>query len=297
MFLEVPEFNKYLYYFMCLVADTAHLIWIAYCMFNSKLIRNISIFSIIYLALTIGLIIGYFYLGDRFPESLGLSGGNIAKWSRYDLISIFSGVGVFMAPIAVLIGFNAWKKQQFETSKIRVIEDIKSILAKQNDSLKNYRLGKSVSLINNNEIENFKKLEKDWINEFENFRSQISCILQKDSFYFVLGSVEHLKLYDLNNKTFEIMDNLEAASADIISFKSSQKLLNLKDGEVETNQETLNKRMYLLQPMYIGLPFNYDKKQIDLKNICIEFEIDQIYKYLDDFFDYLNTLLKEAYKQ
>ena len=280
---------------MCLVADIIYLMWISYCMFSSKLFKNIAIFVISYLALTMLLFIVYFYLGDVYHEDLGLNTKDAAKWSRYDLISIFSGVGVFMAPIAVLIGFNAWKAQQFEASKIRVIEEIKSILTKQNDSLKNYRIGESVYLIHNNEIEKFKKLEKDWINEFEGLRSQINCILQKDSFYFVLGSVEHLKLYDLNNKTIEIMDNLEEASADIISFKTTKKLINLKDGEVETNRETLNKRMYLLQPTYMGLPFNYDKKQIDQKNICIEFEKDQIYKHLDEFFDYLNELLKQAY--
>lgn len=297
MFLEVPNFNKYLYYFMCLVADTVYLIWIAYCMFKSKLLRNISIFSIVYLALTFGLIILYFYLGDRYPENLGLNGTNAAKWSRYDLISIFSGVGVFMAPIAVLLGFNAWKKQQFESYKIKAIEEIKSILTKQHTITVNYRYDKDIaSLLFQEKIDDFQKNEDQWSDEFERLRTEIYCVLQNNGFYFQATNGAIQKLYDLNHSTLEIIENIEGRGFQLMQIILMNATIPPKDGEPDDQEFQKNKIIYLLNPTHLGL-----KRKLDadpkFNQACKDMEHKEIEIYFDTFFDYLNELLERAYKQ
>lgn len=87
--------------------------------FSRKLLQKISIFIVIYIFLTLALTILYFYLGGLYSEDLGLNSKEVAKWSRYDLISIFLGVGAFMAPISVLLGFNIWKKSILIFKKLR----------------------------------------------------------------------------------------------------------------------------------------------------------------------------------
>lgn len=297
MFLEVPEFNKYLYYFMCLVADTVYLIWIAYCMFNSKLIRNITIFSIIYITLTIGLVIFYFYLGDRYPEGLGLNGTDVAKWSRYDLISIFSGVGVFMAPIAVLLGFNSWKKQQFESYKIRAIEEIKMILTKQHTITMDYRLQKDiVSLLYQKEINKFQEYEGQWSDEFKRLHIEIMCVLQNNGFYFQATNGVIQKLYDLNNSTLEILKNIEERGFQLMQTILMNATIQPEDGEPDDQEFIKNKIIYLLNPTHLGL-----KRKLDadpkFNQACIDMEHKEIEIYFDTFFDYLNELLERAYKQ
>lgn len=297
MFLEVPEFNKYLYYFMCLIADAAYLIWITYCMFYSKLLRNIVIFSIIYIVLTIGLIIFYFYLGDKDPEGLGLNVANTAKWSRYDLISIFSGVGVFMAPIAVLLGFNAWKKQQFESYKIKAIEEIKAILTKQHTITMEYRLYKDIaSLLFQSKINDFQKNEDQWSDEFEKFRIEIICALQNNGFYFQATHGVLQKLYDLNNGTLEIIKNIEGRGFQLMQAILMNATIFPEDGEPDDQEFLKNKIIYLLNPTHLRLKSKLDADP-KLKQVCTDIEHKEINIYFNAFFDYLNELLEKAYKE
>lgn len=296
MFLEVPEFNKYLFYFMCLVADIVYLIWITYFMFKSKLIRNIAIFSIIYITLTIGLVILYFYLGDKYPENLGLNGANVAKWSRYDLISIFSGVGVFMAPIAVLLGFNAWKKQQFESYKIKAIEEIKAILTKQHTITMNYRLYKDIpSLLFQSKINEFQKNEDYWSDEFEKLRTDIVCALQNNGFYFQDTNGTLKKLYDLNNGTLKIINNIEGRSFQLMQAILFDATIVPEDGEPDDQEFLKNKIIYLLNPTHFGLKRKLDADP-NLKQACKDIELKEINIYFNEFFDYLNGLLTEVYE-
>lgn len=301
MFLEVPNFNKYLYYFMCLLADSIYLIWIAYCMFNSKLLRNIAIFSIIYMTLTFGLIILYFYLGDIYSDSLGLNETSVAKWSRYDLISIFSGVGVFMAPIAVLLGFNAWKKQQFESSKIKTIESIKEVLTMQNNITNSFRLSRNCQLILSKTDENwrvYENREREWSDQFEQYRMDISNILQRNNFYFGKKSVITQKLYELNNNTLKIIHTIESSAFHVKGVMMGGTITSDKPEDENLDSDFLYKRcLYILEPHYAGLKQFIDDEHAGYKVAFVEFEQKEIRDYFNQFFDFLNEILEQTYQQ
>ncbi|MBJ8476474.1 hypothetical protein [Acinetobacter bereziniae] len=264
-------------------------------MFSSKLFKNISIFVISYLALTMLLFIVYFYLGDIYHKDLGLSAKDAAKWSRYDLISIFSGVGVFMAPIAVFIGFNAWKKQQFESSKISILEEIKIILTKQNMMTVKYRLQNNLSLLHENRHNEFRKREKEWSDNFESYRVDIMSLLQNKGFYFGENSKELKKLYELNNNTFDVITIIEGAAFSLETTMNGIGKIIPYEGEEDDQHALKLKRMYILNPNWIYVQDQL-KKDKDLEKACKEFELNYLNKYSDEYFNYLNQLLNNLYK-
>ncbi|EXI38821.1 hypothetical protein J647_1288 [Acinetobacter baumannii 846928] len=290
--------STYLYYLLCIIADTVYLLWFAYCMFSSRLIRNIVLFTIIYFAVTIIIIWGYFYLGEIYPSQLGISNTNSVKWSRYDLISIFSGVGVFMSPIAVLIGFNAWKKQQFEASKIKAIEEMKRVLSKQKQLTDRYRLEGNASLIKDRKWKEFDVNEKNWSDEFEGYRWEIVDILERNSFYFGRDEGVIERLYELNNTTLEIINNLEGASFQLKSCWVGSGRISPYAGEdyEEKDQfELLLKRIYLIEPNHL-LVKHHPRLDQKLKDSCKSYENNSIEKPFNDFYKYLNQLLKTLYE-
>jgi hypothetical protein len=58
--------------------------------------------------------------------------------TRTDIIYIFTASAAFVAPVAVLVGFNLWKKQHFLTTKIEVIGNLKAVLVEQLDVLNEF---------------------------------------------------------------------------------------------------------------------------------------------------------------
>lgn len=287
--------NKYLYYFTCLVADLIYLIWFMwYMFFSKKLLQKIVIFILVYVFLTLAFTILYFYLGSYYAEDLGITAINVAKWSRYDLISIFSGVGVFLAPIAVLLGFNIWKEQQFENSKIKAIESIKSILVEQESITLVYRLTNKVSLIKDGKFRQFEQIQSEWSDSFEIFRRKIMSILSTSGFYF--KEEELNQLYELNNKTINIYTELRSASFDLIAgLRKGVGSIMPKKGEPDDQNILTIKRIYLIEPNFLGLKPNFDEND-ELILMCKEFEKLNILDPSTNFVKYLNKILKEIYK-
>lgn len=288
--------NKYLYYFTCLVADLIYLIWFVWCMFfPKKLLQKIAIFIVVYIFLTLALTILYFYLGSLYAEDLGLNSKDVAKWSRYDLISIFLGVGAFMAPIAVLLGFDLWKRQLFETSKIKMLGELKNIVSKQREITAKYRLSDNAENLRNREDAVFKANEKKWSDEFENYRWEIMKILETDGFYIGVDSNEIKKLYELNNSTLDIITKLESAAMQLRFCWIGNATIDKQEDEKDQDDNTvILKRIFLISPTNICVKINLDRNP-NLKEVFSDYEKEVIYKRLNDFYDYLNILLKEAY--
>lgn len=279
---------------MCLVADLIYLIWFVWCMFFSKkLLKKIAIFIVVYIFLTLALTILYFYLGSLYPEDLGLNSKEAAKWSRYDLISIFSGVGVFLAPIAVLFGFNIWKEQQFESSKIKAIEAIKAILSEQEKITWEYRLNNNASLIKDGKFKEFDQREKEWSDSFEALRHNIVSILTNSGFYFDKSTLDNL--YKLNNETIKLITELEDASFLLKGCWVGSGEIQPEKNEENDQNILIIKRIYLIEPTYLGIKYKL-KENVELRLMCEEFEKDKISRPLTNFFNYLNEILKDAYR-
>lgn len=278
------------------MADLIYLIWFVWCMFFSrKLLQKIAIFIVIYIFLTLALTILYFYLGGLYSEDLGLNSKDVAKWSRYDLISIFLGVGAFMAPIAVLLGFDLWKRQLFETSKIKMLGELKNIVSKQREITEKYRLSDNAENLRNLEGAVFKANEKKWSDEFENYRWEIMKILETDGFYIGIDSNEIKKLYELNNSTLKIITDLESAAMQLEFCWIGNASIGKQEDEKDLDENTvILKRIFLISPTNIYVKMNLDRNP-NLKEIFSDYEKEVIYKKLNDFYDYLNILLKEAY--
>lgn len=286
--------NKYLYYFTCLVADLIYLIWFLWCMFFSKkLLQKIAIFIVVYVFLTLALTILYFYLGSLYPDDLGLNSKEVSKWSRYDLISIFSGVGVFLAPITVLFGFNIWKEEQFESSKIKAIETIKSILSDQERITWEYRFNNNASLIKDRKFNEFDQREKEWSDSFEVLRHNIVSVLKNSGFYFDKCTLDNL--YEFNNETIKLITELEGASFLLKGCWVGAGDIQPEEGEINDQDILIIKRIYLIEPTYLGIKYRL-KQNNELKLICEEFEKDRILDPLTNYFNYLNKILKEYYK-
>lgn len=266
-----------------------------WCMFFSKkLLQKIAIFILVYVFLTLALIILYFYLGSLYPEDLGLNDKNVAKWSRYDLLSIFSGVGVFLAPIAVLFGFNIWKEEQFESSKIKAIESIKSILVEQESITWVYRLSDKVSLIKDGKFKEFEKIESEWSDSFKILSRKIVSILSASGFYF--EEEELNQLYELNDKTINIYTELKSASLDLhAGLRNGAGSITPKKGELNDENILIIKRIYSIEPNFGGIKLNLNQND-ELRLECKEFEKLKILDPLTNFSIYLNSILKEIYK-
>lgn len=286
--------NKYLYYFTCLVADLIYLIWFVWCMFfPKKLLQKIAIFIVVYIFLTLALTILYFYLGSLYPEDLGLNSKDVAKWSRYDLISIFLGVGAFMAPIAVLLGFDLWKKQMFVTAKIKAIGDLKKALIKQLDILNKFWLEDNVSLLEegrndpNVKIEYNQKFE-NLIDQFEDLRWEVKNLLESDGFYFGIASSILSDLYKLHDQTYEIIAELDTASKNLKRFLWGEVVV------VENNKDEYYQALYFISPQ--GFLIRKLKEQGRItEDDLIKDKNDKIVNKIQDFYEYLNQILSEIY--
>lgn len=258
-----------------------------WCMFfPKKLLQKIAIFILFYVFLTLALTILYFYLGELYPEDLGLNGNNVAKWSRYDLISIFLGVGAFMAPIAVLLGFDLWKKQMFLTAKIKAIGDLKKVLIKQLDILNKFWLEENAPLLEQGidnttiKVEYNQKFE-NLINRFEDLRWEIKNILESDGFYFGIASLMLKDLYKLHDQTYEVISELDTANNNLKRF--------LWDGIdiTENNKDEYYQALYFISPngFLIRKLINQDRinenSLSECKNIKIVSKIKKFYDYLD----------------
>ena len=286
--------NKYSYYFICLIADFIYLIWLMWYMFYpKKILQKIVIFILVYIFLTLALTIFYFYLGDSYPKELGLNTSNSAQWSRYDLISIFSGVGVFLAPIAVLFGFNIWKEQQFESSKIKAIESIKSILSDQESITWKFRLNANASLIKDGKFKEFDQREKEWSDSFEALRHNIMSVLINSGFYFEKSILDNL--YKLNNETIKLITELESTSFLLKGCWFGSGKIQPEEGEPNDQNILILKRIYLIEPTYLGIKYQL-KRNNELKLMCEEFEKDRVLDPLTNYFNYLNKILEESYK-
>lgn len=273
--------NKYLYYFTCLIADLIYLIWFMWCMFfPKKLLQKIAIFILVYIFLILALTILYFYLGSLYPKDLGLNSSNATKWSRYDLISIFLGVGAFMAPIAVLLGFDLWKKQLFETSKIKMLGELKNIVSKQREITAKYRLSDNAENLRNLKDGVFKENEKKWSDKFENYRWEIMKILETDGFYIGIDSNGIKKLYELNNSTLDIITKLESAAMQLKFCWIGSASVGKHEDEKHLDDNTIIlKRIFLVSPNNLYIKMNSDRDP-NLKKIFSDYENEVIYKKL-----------------
>ncbi|MGT2548991.1 MULTISPECIES: hypothetical protein [Acinetobacter] len=203
-----------------------------------------------------------------------------------------------MSPIAVLIGFNAWKKQQFEASKIKAIEEMKRVLSKQKQLTDRYRLEGNASLIKDRKWKEFDVNEKNWSDEFEGYRWEIVDILERNSFYFGRDEGVIERLYELNNTTLEIINNLEGASFQLKSCWVGSGRISPYAGEdyEEKDQfELLLKRIYLIEPNHL-LVKHHPRLDQKLKDSCKSYENNSIEKPFNDFYKYLNQLLKTLYE-
>ena len=265
-----------------------------WCMFfPKKLLQKIVIFILVYMFLTLSMIILYFYIGSLYSNDLGLNDSKTAQWSRYDLISIFSGVGVFLAPIAVLFGFNIWKEEQFESSKIKAIENIKSILSEQESITWKYRFNDNASLIKDKKYEEFDQREKEWSDSFEALRHNIASILSNSGFYFEKDILDNL--YKFNNETLKLISELNDASFLLKDCWCGGGRIQPEGNEIDDQEILIIKKIYLIEPTYLGIKYKF-KKNNELELICKEFEEDKLVKPLTNFSNYLNKILKEAYQ-
>lgn len=199
------------------------------------------------------------------------------------------------APIAVLFGFNAWKAQQYETSKIKAIERIKEILSLFNKIIIDHRLyGDSANLLRERDFKKFNSIQSEWSKKAELFRREIMSILERDGFYFESGNSEIGKLYKLNNDLLDVITEIEFAGSMLKMCWIGSGTPSPDDGTNDEN-ELIIKRIYLIDPQYYGIRLQLDENA-ELKTKCQNYEKEKIYKPINNFFDYLNDLLRQIYK-
>lgn len=261
--------------------------------FSKKLLQKIAIFIVVYVFLTLALTILYFYLGSLYPEDLGLNSNEVAKWSRYDLISIFLGVGAFMAPISVLLGFNIWKNEHFNIQKIKVVDELKSILIKQRKLLDKFwekDIVKSMCSARKSP-EQQSEVQREFesvIKQFESLRMEIAEVLEEDGFYFGIDSLEIQKNYQFLDDLCQIIDELE------ISFSLLKKVIWDEFAVTDHNKDEYYQALYFISPQGFSINKLKNQGRVNANNLSEQKKI-KILSKINKFYKYLNDILHQIY--
>lgn len=282
------EFNEFFYYFICMSADIIYLTWLIRGLIDSDMFRQILYFCSIYFFITLFCVIGYFYLGANYGSDLGLVQSNAAKWARADIIAIFSAVGVFLAPIAVIIGFHEWKRQKKIVARIDALEKYKNFVSDYNKELISYQMS---SYWYNLQYGN-SKVNKEILNEFRDKANKIVITLfhevMNKKIYFLENEIDKFEIY-LNN-FYQIYNNLNKADliVESIALKLPRSCVDPQDNL------QIFKHLYLLDPYceFIKKNCNSDEKM----KILDEFSKVHIHNYLNEFSEYIDDLLIKAYR-
>jgi hypothetical protein len=282
------EFNKYFYHFMCLSADLIYLTWLISGLVDSKMVKQIIYFCSIYIFITLACVIGYFFLGANYAIELGINQGNTAKWLRADLIAIFSAVGVFLAPVAVLLGLHEWKKQKKLVSRIDALEQYKNYISDYNKELISYQMSKFWFNLN-------YKNEKTNKDNFERFRVNTNKIVitffhevMNKKIYFNDSEIDLFEKYI--NDFYTIIQNLDRAELVVNTI-----FYGVPRPEILDNDRLqLYKCLYLLDPSCQHIKSNCTSAE-DIKALE-DFYKEQINNYINVFSEYIDSLLLQAYK-
>lgn len=281
------EFNDYFYYFICMSADIIYLTWLLRGLINLDMFKQILYFCSIYFFMTLFCLIGYFYLGENYGSDLGLEQLNAPKWARADIIAIFSAVGVFLAPIAVIIGFHEWKRQKKLVARIDALEKYKNFVADYNKELISYQMS---SYWYNLQYGN-SKVNKEKLNEFRVNANKVVITLfhevMNKKIYFLEKELDNFETH-INN-FYIIYKNLDKADliVESIAFKIPRPCVDSEDNL------QVYKNLYLLDPSCQHIKSSCSKEEM---KILDEFSKVQIHNYLNGFSDYIDDLLLKAYR-
>lgn len=273
---------------MCMSADVIYLTWLIVGLVGSKMVKQIIYFCSTYIFITLTCVIGYFFLGANYALELGLNQPNTAQWLRADLIAIFSAVGVFLAPVAVFLGFHEWKRQKKLVARIDALEQYKNYISEYSKELVSYQMSKFWFNFNY-ESKNVNK------NNFEKFRVNTNKIVvnffhevMNKKIYFNESEIDLFEQY-INN-FYIIIENLDKAELVVNTI-----VYNIPRHEIINNDKLqLYKCLYLLDPSCQHIKSNCSSDE-DMKALA-EFSEKQINTYITVFSEYIDRLLLKAYK-
>lgn len=270
-------------------ADVIYLTWIICVLIDSKMAKQIVYFCSIYIFITLASVIGYFSLGANFPIELGLTQDKTAQWLRADLIAIFSAVGVFLAPIAVIISFHNWLPQKHLEARIETIESCMKSVGELNKLLiafqnSNYYFNLKYCE-NSKNTENFNKLKI----EFNAICLNLFHEVVNKTIYFNKNEMDKINNF-INALNFDLIQNLDQAQLviDTIFFKLP------RDSILTKEEYEFEKNLYLINPGCTDLKPDLTKETF--KEEVKAYSVEKIHKYFDEFGYYLDSLLRESYK-
>lgn len=262
--------------------------FLAYSFYKKVLIKNktwtfIFRFFLGYMAFSLFAVLLYLMISY-------MNGISAATSTRTDIIYTFTATAALAAPIAVFLGFNLWKKQHFLTLKIQVIGNLKATLVDQleilnefwkTDSVRKMRLAVDIQT----RIE-FRQGYENMISKFEEERTKIRHILEKDGFYIGIDSSDLKKLMEFNENSASIVDALDIAFDQLKSF--------FWDGNQFNSQSEYYEKLYLLSHNG-ALIKNYITNKSVSEAELINKKNELIIKKINDHYIYLNNMLKEIY--
>ncbi|MND29391.1 hypothetical protein D3C81_110720 [compost metagenome] len=199
-----------------------------------------------------------------------------------------------LAPIAVFYGFQSWKLQLRDQSKIKALEKIKEKVFEFNKITFDYRYySKNLDLLRNSDKLNFDNLLRNWVEQVESLRREIGSILEIDGFYFDKSKKELDILYEHNNNLLDVINEIEQAEFILITcWLGSATPSPLEGGE--TKEIVIYKYKYLIDPSDHYLKYKLSRK-VDIEEICKSFEDEIIFTPIREFFKTLNEILQYTF--
>lgn len=257
-------------------------------MFNKNIIYQSLLFIFVYLAIFFVCSWIYFFLGNTYADELGLTGQNVAKWSRADLISIFSGVGVFLAPVVVLWGFHTWKVQEKLKLRIEALRSFKRYIVQMYEQIYEFQKKEFYSDFRNGKQEIIKVNFNNFINNFTQLSLDLFSKMNNETAYFEETEIE--EMVERINSLWLIIKNINDSKLIVETIEFSLPRESLLTGE----EYEFEKNLYILDPYSTRL-----KKELQdpkIKEFLEEFSKDKLFKTLDEINLNIDNLLREIYK-
>lgn len=257
-------------------------------MLNKNIIYQSILFIIVYLSIFFLCSWIYFCIGNNYAEELALTGQNVAKWSRADIISIFSGVGVFLAPVVVLWGFHTWKVQEKLKLKIDALRSFKRYIIQMYEQIYEFQKKGFYSDFRKGN----REVLKDNFNNFRNNFTQLSLDLfskiNNETAYFEVAEID--EIVERINSLWLVVKNINDSNLIVETIEFTLPRESLLTGE----EYEFEKNLYILDPFTTRL--QKDLKDPKIKAVLEQFSKDKLFKNLEELNLKIDRLLRDIYK-